>query len=155
MTELDELIAPGGVLSDVPAANKKALLTLLGATAAAQWGLDAKLVAERLAAREKLGSTGFGGGIAIPHARFDGLEGVRGLFARLTRPIDFLAVDEQPVDLVFMLLSPSDAGAEHLKALARVSRRLREGGLAAKLRGASSRDALYSLLTGAEARDPA
>lgn len=155
MTDIDDLIAPGAVLADMPATSKKAVLAALGTAAAAQWGLDGRQVAERLAAREKLGSTGFGGGIAIPHAKFDGLGQVRGIFARLARPIDFTAVDEQPVDLVFMLLSPSDAGAEHLKALARVSRRLREIGLAAKLRGAGSPDALYALLTGVEARDAA
>jgi PTS system nitrogen regulatory IIA component len=112
-------------------------------------------VSARLGEREKLGSTGFGGGIAIPHGRLDGLKRVCGVFARLSKPVDFAAVDELPVDLVFMLLSPTGAGAEHLKALACVSRKLRDRGFAAKLRGAGSNDAVYALLTGVEARDAA
>lgn len=153
--DLDDMIAPAAVLADVSATSKKAVFAVLGAAASTQWGLDAKQVADLLTAREKLGSTGFGGGVAIPHARVDGLVGVRGMFVRLARPIDFAAVDDQPVDLVFMLLSPSGAGADHLKALARISRRMRDSALAAKLRGAGSRDALYALLTGVEARDAA
>ena len=155
MTDLSDLLEPQSVLADVSAGTRRALFTTFGATAATVWGLDASTVATGLAAREKLGTTGFGGGIAVPHARIDGLTSVRGIFARLARPIEFAAVDELPVDLVFMLLSPPDAGAEHLKALARVSRRLRDRGLADKLRGAGSPDALYALLTAVEARDAA
>ncbi len=155
MTDLDDIVAADAVYSDVAAASKKAVLQQLSAMAADCWNLDGKAVAEALVAREKLGSTGFGGGIAIPHARIADLPGVRGLFARLARPIDFAAVDDQPIDLVFLLLSPTGGGAEHLKALARVSRRMRDPELTAKLRGAGSRDALYALLTGVEARDAA
>lgn len=154
-TDIDDLISLGAVQADVPAGNKKAAFAALAAVALAEWNLDPKLVGEALAAREKLGSTGFGGGIAIPHARIPGLDRVHGAFVRLSRPIEFAAVDDEPVDLIFMLLSPEGAGAEHLKALARVSRRLRENGLPAKLRGAGSRDALYALLTGVGARDAA
>ncbi|MBX4389252.1 PTS sugar transporter subunit IIA, partial [Mycobacterium tuberculosis] len=96
------------------------LFALLADVAARAYGLDAAAVAAALAARERLGTTGFGGGIAIPHGRIEGLESVRGVMMRLDRPIDFGAVDDSPVDLVFMLLSPVQAGAEHLKALARV-----------------------------------
>ena len=155
MTDLSDLLEPQSVLADVSAGTKRALFTTLGATASTVWDLDASMVATGLSAREKLGTTGFGGGIAVPHARIEGLTSVRGIFARLMRPIDFVAVDELPVDLVFMLLSPPDAGADHLKALARVSRRLRERGLAEKLRGAGSPDAIYALLTAVEARDAA
>ncbi len=155
MTDFSDLLKPDAVLSGIPASNKKKLFALTGAAAADAYGLDADLVAERLGQREKLGSTGFGGGVAIPHGKIDGLRRVTGLFIRLSRPLDFGAVDDLPVDLVFALLSPSDAGADHLKALARVSRRLRERGFVAKLRGAGSADALYALLTGVEARDAA
>ena len=155
MTDLSDLLDPQSVLADVSAGTKRALFTTLGATASTVWGLDAATVATGLAAREKLGTTGYGGGIAVPHARIDGLTSARGVFAQLARPIDFAAVDDLPVDLVFMLLSPPDAGAEHLKSLARVSRRLRDRGLAEKLRGAGSPDAIYALLTAVEARDAA
>jgi len=104
-------------------------------------------VAERLADRERLGSTGFGGGVAIPHAKLEGLTAPTGLFVRLAQPIEFQAVDDLPVDLVFALLSPVDAGQEHLKALARISRRLRDRPFVDKLRGAGSPDALYALFT--------
>jgi PTS system nitrogen regulatory IIA component len=123
--------------------------------AARAYGLDAKLVADRLTEREKLGSTGFGQGVAIPHGKLEELRHVVGIFVHLEKPVDFTAVDDLPVDLVFVLLSPVSSGAEHLKALARVSRRLRDRGFAAKLRGAGSPDALYALLTGVEARDAA
>jgi len=155
MTDLSELLIPEAVLSGTPASSKKKLFTLLGEAAARAYGLDAALIAERLTEREKLGSTGFGGGIAIPHGKVPGLPGVMGVFARLDRPLDFAAVDDLPVDLVFVLLSPPEAGAEHLKALAKVSRRLRDRAFTAKLRGAGSPDALYALLTGVEARDAA
>ena len=155
MTEVSDLLVPEAVAASMAAATKKALFQQLGAAAARAYGLDAGQVAARLSEREKLGSTGFGGGIAIPHGKLDGLKHVRGIFARLTKPVDFAAVDDMPVDLVFMLLSPSDAGAEHLKALACVSRKLRDRGFAAKLRGAGSSDAVFALLAGVEARDAA
>ena len=151
MVEIAELLGPDDVHADLAVGSKRGLMTALGGAVERAWGLDGKLVADRLAAREKLGTTGFGGGIAIPHARLADVGRVRGLFARLTRPIDFSAVDDQPIDLVFLLLSPDDAGADHLKALARVSRRLRDRSLTAKLRGAGSTDALYALIT--EAKD--
>jgi len=155
MGDLSDLISPETVLADVGAGNKRALFSTLAATAAAVWSIDEGTVAAGLAAREKLGTTGFGGGIAVPHARLVGLESVRGMFARLSRPIDFDSVDDVPVDVVFMLLSPPDAGADHLKALARVSRRLRQRDFAEKLRGAGSRDAIYALLTAVDTRDAA
>ncbi len=155
MHDLHDLVTPEAVASGVTAGSKKKLFALLADLSASSYGLDAVTVAAQLAARERLGTTGFGGGIAIPHARIEGLETVRGAMIRLDRPIDFGAVDDSPVDLVFMLLSPVTAGAEHLKALARVSRRLRDRSFTAKLRGAGSADAIYALLAGTEARDAA
>lgn len=155
MTELSDLLVPEAVLSGVSAASKKALFQQLGAAAARAYGLDAAAVTDCVAAREKLGSTGFGGGIAIPHGKLESARQVCGVFARLNHPIDFGAVDELPVDLVFLLVSPSGAGADHLKALACVSRRLRDRAFTAKLRGAGSPDALFALLAGVEARDAA
>jgi PTS system nitrogen regulatory IIA component len=155
MTDLSDLLLPETVLERLAAANKKSLFQQLAAAAAVAYDLDSSVVAEGLVKREKLGSTGFGSGVATPHARIAGLNHVVGVFARLAQPIDFQAVDDLPVDIVFMLLSPVDAGALHLKALARVSRRLRERGFVDKLRGAGSRDAIYALLTADEARDAA
>lgn len=155
MTDLSDLLVPELVLVDVAAAAKKALFQQAAAAAAPVLDLDEGTVARLLAAREKLGSTGFGGGVAIPHARVPDLPRIAGMVIRLAQPIDFQAVDDLPVDIAFVLLSPPDAGAEHLKALARISRRLRDRGFVAKLRGAGSRDAIYALLTGDEARDAA
>jgi len=155
MTDLSDLLLPGTVLERLPVANKKALFQQLAAVAASAYGLDAAMIVERLSAREKLGSTGFGAGVAVPHAKLPGLSHVVGVFAKLAQPIDFQAVDDLSVDIVFLLLSPVDAGAVHLRALARVSRRLRERGFVDKLRGAGSPDALYALLTADEARDAA
>ncbi|WP_422056001.1 PTS sugar transporter subunit IIA [Sphingomonas sp.] len=155
MHDLHDLVTPETVVSGVAVGSTKKLFALLADVASRVYGLDATLVAAQLAAREKLGTTGFGGGIAIPHGRIEGLDAVRGVMMRLDKPVDFGAVDDSPVDLVFMLLSPATAGADHLKALARVSRRLRDRGFTAKLRGAGSADAIYALLAGTEARDAA
>jgi PTS system nitrogen regulatory IIA component len=97
--------------------------------------------------RERLGTTGVGNGIAIPHGKLSNLDRLYGLFARLERPVDFNAIDEKPVDLIFLLLAPETAGADHLKALARVSRLLRDASICEKLRGTETSDALYALLT--------
>lgn len=153
MADLSDLLRPDAVLTGLAVASKKALFAQLAAALAAQTGIDAKLIAERLAAREKLGSTGFGGGVAIPHAKLEGVGQVTGVFACLAKPLEFAAVDGAPVDLVWALLSPPAAGADHLKALARVSRRLRDRAFLDKLRGAGSRDALYSLFKEDRARD--
>jgi nitrogen PTS system EIIA component len=155
MADLSDLLLPELVLVNVVAASKKALFHQAAAAAAPVLAIEEAAVVRLLAAREKLGSTGFGGGIAIPHARVPGLPRIAGLVMRLTQPIDFQGVDDLPVDIAFILLSPPEAGAEHLKALARISRRLRDRGFVAKLRGAGSRDAVYALLTGDEARDAA
>ncbi|GGB38665.1 PTS IIA-like nitrogen-regulatory protein PtsN [Sphingomonas metalli] len=155
MTDFSDLLRPEAVLAGLAVASKKALFQQVAAIAATSAGLDPALVAERLGAREKLGSTGFGGGVAIPHAKLAGLEAPVGVFVRLAQPMAFQAVDDLPVDLVFALLSPERAGSVHLKALARVSRRMRDQAFLAKLRGAGSRDALYALFTTAETRHAA
>ncbi|HEX4695348.1 PTS sugar transporter subunit IIA [Sphingomonas sp.] len=153
MADLADLIRPEAVGDGLAVANKKALFHQLGQLAAAAYGVDAKAAVDGLGAREKLGSTGFGGGVAIPHARLDGIDTIRAVVVALARPIDFDSVDALPVDLVVALFSPPGAGADHLKALARVSRALRDQDLIAKLRGAGSKDAMYVLLARDEARD--
>lgn len=152
LDDLSDLLAPDAIVSTLAVRNKKALFQNLATVAARDSSLDPRLVVERLAERERLGSTGFGGGVAIPHGKIDGLTKVVGIFARLAAPIDFNAIDDMPVDLVFVLLSPPDAGVEHLKALARVSRRMRDRAFVAKLRGAGSEDALYALFASSESR---
>lgn len=150
MTDLSVLLSSDSIDAGMTAANKKALFQQLAAAAARRVGHGAREIVACLNERERLGSTGFGNGVAIPHGKIEGLDRIHGYFARLTAPVDFQSVDTLPVDLVFLLLSPPDAGAEHLKALASVSRALRDREIVAKLRGARSRDAIYALLAGAE-----
>jgi PTS system nitrogen regulatory IIA component len=148
--DLSDILAVDRIDAALNVANKKALFQQLGAVAARKTGLATKDIVAALGERERLGSTGFGGGVAIPHGKIEGLTAMFGYFARLSTPIEFHAVDNAPVDLVFLLLSPPDAGADHLKALARVSRALRDRQTLAKLRGARSRDAMFALLSGSE-----
>ncbi len=155
MSNLSDILSIEAVEADLNSANKKTLFQQLAASASRLVGIPAKQIVSSVNEREKLGSTGFGGGVAIPHGRIEGLDRVFGLFARLETPIDFQAIDGIPVDLVFLLLSPPDAGADHLKALASVSRAFRDRQTVAKLRGARSKDALFALLAGVEARDAA
>ena len=117
--------------------------------------LDSAPILASLVERERLGSTGFGHGVAIPHGKVEGLTRVYCMFTRLSEPVDYKAIDGGPVDLVFLLLSPPDAGAEHLKALAAISRVTRHGAILEKMRGARSRDALAAVLMGADERDAA
>jgi PTS system nitrogen regulatory IIA component len=144
--DLSDLLQPGSVATDVRAATKKQLLQTMSHRAAALTGLDETTIFTALAEREKLGPTGFGLGTAIPHGKIAGLQQVTGLFARLSTPVDYGAIDGQPVDLLFLLLAPEAAGADHLKALARVSRLFRDAKLVTKLRGSTSADALYAML---------
>lgn len=155
MNDFSDLLTPETVLSSVSVNSRKVLFQQLGHLADERWGLGARAVTDALTEREKLVSTGCGAGIAIPHARPKGLDHIVGAFLHLEEPIDFDSVDDLPVDLVFMLLSPADAGAAHLKVLARISRALRDRAFAEKLRGAGSHDALYAMLAGLEARDAA
>lgn len=155
MDNFNDLLVANAVSSDVNVANKKQLFQKLGQIAQTAYGLDASNVVERLTERERLGSTGFGGGIAIPHAKLDGLDRLCGAALLLAQPIPFDAVDEAPVDIVVMLLSPVDSGADHLKMLARISRLLRNDTQLARIRGVRSDSALYALLAGGETRDAA
>ena len=135
--------------------NKRKLLQMLGAMAGTRLGYEPEAIVETIAERERLGSTGFGNGVAIPHGKVEGLKHIYAMVVRLAEPLDYKAIDGQPVDLVFLLLSPPDAGAEHLKALAAVSRVVRHGPTLEKLRGARSRDAFAAVLMGADERDAA
>lgn len=155
MNDLHDFLRPGAVVAALVAPNKKTLFQHLATMAESVHGVDSTLVVDKLTERERLGSTGFGAGIAIPHGKIDGLPHVVGVFARLAQPVDFASIDDEPVDLVFMLLSPVDAGAAHLKALAQVSRVLRDRSFVAKLRGAATDDALYALFSAGETRDAA
>ena len=140
---------------DLSAGNKRNLLNQLSQIAAQRLGLDPALIADSIAERERLGSTGFGGGVAIPHGKLAEVDRIFGVVARLAQPVDYKAIDGEKVDLVFLLLSPPDAGAEHLKALAAISRLVRHAATVEKLRGARSRDALAAVLLGADERDAA
>ena len=140
---------------DLAVNNKRQLLNQLAQIAGQRLALDPAAIGDSIAERERLGSTGFGGGVAIPHGKLAGLDRVYALVARLSTPVDYKAIDGGKVDLVFLLLSPPDAGAEHLKALAAVSRLVRNAATVEKLRGARSRDALAAVVLGAEERDAA
>jgi len=143
---LTELVAPTAIIPALKVNGKKQALQELSARAAELTGQNEKAIFEILLQREKLGSTGVGNGIAIPHGKLPNLGRLFGLFARLERPIDFEALDSQPVDLIFLLLAPEAAGADHLKALARVARLLRDPEIARKLRESRDADALYAVL---------
>jgi PTS system nitrogen regulatory IIA component len=145
--EISDLISPDFVFSQMKAAGKKQVLQELSEKAAVLTGVAPQRIFETLYERERLGSTGMGHGIAVPHGHLDGVKKMTGIFVQLATPIDFEAVDEQPVDLIFLLLAPLGAGADHLKALARVSRLLRNQSLCDKLRAAADAAALYALLT--------
>ena len=155
MVHIDALIVPEALNVGISVPTKKHLFHRIADMAATAYGLDAALVFERLTERERLGSTGFGGGIAIPHAKLETLDKVRGLVVKLAQPLAFDAVDDQPVDVIFALLSPADSGAEHLKTLAGVSRFLRNENNISRLRGVGSATALFALLAGNETRDAA
>lgn len=142
-----QFLNSNGVMSDLRVGDKKTLLTLMAAQASKITGIHERVILDAVVAREKLGSTGVGKGIAIPHARLKDMPRVVGLFAQLHQPVAFEALDDQPVDLVFMLLSPDSSGADHLQALAAISRLLRDGAVTERLRGATSADALLALLT--------
>jgi PTS system nitrogen regulatory IIA component len=152
--QLTEILRLEGVVPNLKAANKQQLLQELAGHAGRLTKLDPRAVLETLLRREKLGSTGFGHGIAIPHGKFAGIDRVHGVFARLAQPVEFDAVDDQPVDLVFALLAPETAGADHLKALARISRLFRDQTVVQKLRGTGDREGLYAILTEPAASAP-
>ena len=144
---ISDLLQPAGVILPPKTQGKKQLLQELAAKAAQVTRQPDRKIFETLMERERLGTTGVGQGIAIPHGRLADLKQIVGVFARLDSPLDYDAVDNQPVDLVFMLLAPEGAGADHLKALARVSRLLRNQQVTEKLRAAKSAEAIYAILT--------
>jgi PTS system nitrogen regulatory IIA component len=144
---LTDLVAPNAIIPALKVTGKKQVLAELAVKAAELSGQNERAILEILQQREKLGSTGVGNGIAIPHGKLPKLTKLFGLFARLERPVDFEALDGQPVDLVFLLLAPEGAGADHLKALARVARLLRDPDIARKLRDSRDAEALYAVLT--------
>ncbi|MHA1522780.1 MAG: PTS IIA-like nitrogen regulatory protein PtsN [Alphaproteobacteria bacterium] len=145
--DVTDLIVPGTVVGSLKPRSKKHLLQELADRAAKLTGRNARDIFDVLLQRERLGSTGIGQGVAIPHGKLPGLNRIHGIFARLPKPIDFEAVDEEAVDIIFLLLAPEGAGADHLKALARVSRLLRDPGILQKLRLSRDDAALYSVLT--------
>jgi nitrogen PTS system EIIA component len=144
---LNDLVAHNAIIPALKVNGKKQTLQELAAKAAELSGQNEKTIFEILVQREKLGSTGVGNGIAIPHGKLPKLAKLFGLFARLERPVDFESLDGQAVDLVFLLLAPEGAGADHLKALARVARLLRDPEVARKLRDSRDAEALYAVLT--------
>ena len=145
--EIADLISPGGVIANLRITSKKQALQELAKRGAELTGEPERAIFEILIERERLGTTGVGNGIAIPHGKLPGLGRLYALFARLETPVDFDAIDEQPVDLICVLLAPETGGADHLKALARVSRLLRDRAVCEKLRGTDSAEALHALLT--------
>lgn len=145
--DLSDLLKVESILPRLKANSKKQALQEMSARAAAITQRPEREIFDTLQQREKLGSTGVGHGVAIPHGKLVGLERLVGVFARLDKPVDFDALDDEPVDLMFLLLAPENAGADHLKALARIARVLREPAIAAKLRAANDAAALYALLT--------
>ncbi len=142
-----DLISPEAVVARLEAASKKDVLQDIACHAAGLVGKDAHAVFDVLWEREKLGTTGVGFGIAIPHGRMEGIDHVQGFFARLAEPVAFESIDDKPVDLVFLLLAPESAGADHLHALATVSRLLRDAKLCEELRQARDSAAIYRILT--------
>ena len=143
---LTDLVAPNAVIPALKVTSKKQAIQELSAKAAKLTGQSERVIFETLLQREKLGSTAIGAGVAIPHGKMPSLTRLFGLFARLDRPIDFEALDGQPVDLIFLLLAPEGAGADHLKALARIARLLRDPGITHKLRASHDAESLYAVL---------
>jgi nitrogen PTS system EIIA component len=153
--QLSDFLDFDAIKTAFPGGSKKTLLVQLANLAGQRIGVESSAILASLSEREQLGSTGFGHGVAIPHGKVEGLKRIYCMFARLAEPLDYKAIDGRAVDLVFLLLSPPDAGAEHLKALAAISRVTRNGATLEKMRGARSRDALAAVLLGADERDAA
>ena len=153
--QLSEFLDFDAIKPALSGGNKRALLQQLAQFASHRLGLDGGEILSSISERERLGSTGFGQGVAIPHGKIEGLNRIYCLFVRLSDAVEYKAIDGGKVDLVFLLLSPPDAGAEHLKALAAISRVTRHAPTLEKMRGARSRDALAAVLMGADERDAA
>ncbi|MBO0661504.1 PTS IIA-like nitrogen regulatory protein PtsN [Jiella sp. MQZ9-1] len=153
--DVETLIEPGAILPDLRANSKKQVLQGLAAKAAEITGISEREIFETILGREKLGSTAVGNGIAIPHGKLDGIERIIGVFARLNRPVDFDALDDQPVDIVFLLLAPQGSGADHLKALSKVARLLRNRNIVEEIRESRDSHTIYALMTNAMAQNAA
>jgi PTS system nitrogen regulatory IIA component len=153
--ELSRLLKPGAVRVVSHLTSKKRLFQELGEVAAQAYGLDAAVAVDGLQERESLGPTGVGHGIALPHARLEDLSGIIGVFLRLEKAVDFDSVDRQPVDLIFGLFAPKDSGVDHLKALALVSRTMRDPAVCAKLRANTDPAKLHAILTEARTNQAA
>ncbi len=152
--EISDLLSSDRVVDRLPAASKKQVIQEISRRAAEVTGLDERTVFSVLLERERLGTTGVGEGVAIPHGKIADLDGLCGLFVRLDQAVDFDSIDERPVDLVFLLLAQEGASADHLKALARVSRLMRDPAVRESLRDAADANALYTVLT-SDSRDRA
>lgn len=148
--ELSNLISLETIYPNLKASSKKQLLQELGGIVKDKIGKPIFEIASILMERERLGSTGVGHGVAIPHGRFSELDQICGVFVKLDKPVNYDSIDDQPVDLIFLLLAPEEAGADHLKALAKVSRIFRDQAICAKLRGADNSDAIYAILNSIE-----
>ena len=145
--DISNLISLDSIVTNLKATSKKQILQELGNIAKKIINVPSHEISHILLERERLGTTGVGHGVAIPHGRLSGLKQIRGIFAKLDKPVDYDAIDDQPVDLVFLLLAPEGAGEDHLKALAKVSRMLRDKTVCDKLRGANNGDAIFAILT--------
>jgi PTS system nitrogen regulatory IIA component len=145
--DLSDLIEVSAIMPALKANSKKQVLQLLSEKAARITGLPEREIFDTVLRREKLGSTGVGNGIAIPHGKIPGVRRITGVFARLEQPVDFDSLDDQPVDLIFLLLAPEGAGADHLKALSRIARMLRDGDTVTKIRGTSDAAAIHAFLS--------
>lgn len=148
---LSDLITESAILPALKVNSKKQLLQLIAEKASEISGVAEREIFEVILQRERLGSTGVGNGIAIPHGKLSGVDRIIGVFARLETPVDFEATDEQPVDLVFLLLAPEGAGADHLKALSRIARAMRDANTASKIRGSSDAAAIHTFLSDTQA----
>jgi PTS system nitrogen regulatory IIA component len=153
--QLSDFLDFDAIKTSLSGGNKRSLMQQLANLAGQRLGVDSAPILASITEREQLGSTGFGQGVAIPHGKIEGLTRIYCLFVRLAEAVDYKAIDGRPVDLIFLLLSPPDAGAEHLKALAAISRITRHLPTLEKMRGARSRDALAAVLMGADERDAA
>jgi len=153
--DLSDLIDPSAILPALRANSKKQALQLVAEKAAQVTGLPERELFDTILQRERLGSTGIGNGIAIPHGKLTGISRITGVFARLEMPVDFEALDDQPVDLVFLLVAPESAGADHLKALSRIARLMRDHETVAKIRGTRDASAIHALLSQSPASNAA
>ncbi|MBO4285574.1 MAG: PTS sugar transporter subunit IIA [Alphaproteobacteria bacterium] len=145
--KISDIVSQNTIITSLKATNKREVLEEMSAKLARHENIDVHLVEDAMLERENLGSTAYGGGVAFPHARIDGAKRVKAYFTKLAQPVDFDAIDSQPVDLIFMLVSPENSGADHLEALAVLSKTLRNKTICSKLRKAASKDEIYKILT--------